>query len=119
MANMTPTDYDSAARILAGGRNKDQRKIANNTWLEHIGDAYAVRLHGTDVVRFYKDGTVVFSTGGWHTRTTADRLNAYAPGGIRFMIRKGEMLAVLGRDYDNPIPFHDSMRYDPRRGRLV
>ena len=115
----TPTDYDTAAHVLEGGRDKSERTIANNTKLVRRGHDIAVRLHRTDVVTFHQDGTVTFDTGGWHTATTRDRLNTYAPGGIRFSIQKRELMVILNRDFDSPVPFKDGMRYDPRRGRLV
>jgi len=115
-----PTDYDSAEYILAGGRNKDERTIANNTKLIRRGRGdIAVRLHWTDVVTFHRDGTVTFNTGGWHSRTTVDRMDTYAPGGIQFCIRKGTVKVILNRDFDNLIDFRDGMRYDPRRGRIA
>jgi hypothetical protein len=115
----TPTDYDTAAHILAGGRDKSERTIANNTKLVRRGNDIAVRLHRTDVVTFHRDGTVTFNTGGWNTVTTRDRLNTYAPAGIRFGQKKGTLYAYVGGGWDNPVPFRDGMRYDPRRGRLV
>lgn len=116
---MTPTDYDSAARVLAGGRSKDSRKIANNTWLERRGDhEIAVRLHGTDVVTFHDDGSVTFRTGGWNTSTTRARLNAYAPAGAQFFTRKGRMY-FTGKGFETPLEPTEGMRYYPRTGGVI
>ena len=79
------------------GRCKDSRKVGNNTYLIRRGEGYcrhadtgkplpgtivpeddiAVRLHYTDVVTFKCDGDIVLSSGGFHTRTTKDRINQY------------------------------------------
>lgn len=65
------------------GRNKDNRKLGNNTYAERRnGDAIAIRLHQTDILTFHADGRIVANTGGWKTRTTKDRLNQYLPDTI-------------------------------------
>lgn len=65
------------------GRNKDSRKLANNTYLQRRdGDKFAVKLHDTDVVTINPDGTYVLNSGGWQTMTTKARINEYAPGYI-------------------------------------
>lgn len=62
---------------------RDRRKLQNNTYLERRDNgALAVALHSTDVLTFYPSGHVTLNTGGWLTRTTADRINTYLPAGI-------------------------------------
>jgi len=39
------------------------------------GDAIALRLHNTDVVTFYPNGSLVLDSGGWLTPTTKERMN--------------------------------------------
>ena len=78
--------FDSFEQRLDG---RDSRKVGNNTYLERntfydraadrIASFIGVRLHGTYVVRAYEDGTVSLHTGGWHTVTTKDRINAWSP----------------------------------------
>jgi len=57
-------------------------KIDNNTYLLR-GDngAIHVRLHQTNIVTYSPDGTATFNTGGWPTRTTRDRIDAWIPAG--------------------------------------
>ena len=50
-------------------------KICNNTSLERRGDAFAVRLHATDVITFHADGRIELNSGGWLTITTKGRIN--------------------------------------------
>lgn len=39
----------------------------------------ALRLHSTDCVIFYPDGSVAYDTGGWHTVTTFAFINEHGP----------------------------------------
>lgn len=67
--------------------NRDSRKVAGNTHLIKMQDAdgnffVGLRFHGTVIIEFHTDRTVVF-TGGWETVTTKRRLNEFLPvGGI-------------------------------------
>jgi hypothetical protein len=80
--------YETADAKLQG-RCKYRRKLANNTYLERNYERYrlhteqdpyiAVRLHNTEIIRFYPDGRVRVNTGGWNTITTRDRLNRFMP----------------------------------------
>jgi len=82
-------NYADAAALLAG-RCKDRRKLQNNTYLERRapfyrrtgpahGDAFAVRLHATDILTLVAAGRMELDTGGWNTVTTRDRLSFYLP----------------------------------------
>ena len=79
------TTYEKAADIFATARNKDHGKpLANNTRLIRLGledekDILAVRLHDTNVVTYNPSGKIEFTTGGWHTVTTKDRINRFSP----------------------------------------
>jgi hypothetical protein len=86
---MTIDSYEKAEKFLAGGKNKNSRKDCNNTWIERRGEDIAVRLHETDVVLYKKDGGFVLDTGGWHTVTTKDRINGYAPHGVKVYSDRG------------------------------
>lgn len=81
--------YEQAEKFLAGGKNPNSRKHANNTWIERRGDNIAVRLHSTDVVLYRPDGSFVLNTGGWHSVTTKDRINGYVPADVRVYSDKG------------------------------
>jgi hypothetical protein len=86
---MTIRSYEQAQKFLAGGRNKLSRKSENNTWIEQRGENIAVRLHNTDVVLYKPDGGFVLDTGGWHSVTTKDRINGYAPHGVKVYSNDG------------------------------
>ena len=68
--------YAEADQSLQG-RNRESRKIANNTYLHREGEDIAIRLHNTDIVRFKPNGDIVLDSGGWLTVTTKQRMNEY------------------------------------------
>jgi hypothetical protein len=86
-----PINSYSEARALLNG--KDRRKLCNNTYLVERArasdtpgiteTAVAVRLHQTDILTYWGDGSIEVSTGGWNTNTTKSHLNAYLPRGVR------------------------------------
>lgn len=52
------------------------RILANNTRVERISeDCYAVRLHATNIVVYYRNGRIEINSGGWQTVTTKARIN--------------------------------------------
>lgn len=79
----TIASYADAAAFMAAHRDRrtDTAKLAHNTVVRvvegnKIGeDGYAIRLHSTDIVTFYKDGTVKLDSGGYQTVTTKARMN--------------------------------------------
>jgi hypothetical protein len=82
-------NYQQAAAQLIG-RCRDRRKLANNTHLvRRDTDEIAVRLHATDVLTFFADGRIRVNTGGYHTVTTVDRINAFLPGPWRVSRYRG------------------------------
>lgn len=59
------------------------KKLATNTYLiERPPDAYAIKLHQTDIITAYKDGRVVFNTNGWITNVTMARIQEYLPADL-------------------------------------
>lgn len=65
------------------GRNKDSRKLANNTYLVRKDNGnIAVRLHNTDVVTYHPNGNIFFTSGGYRTVTTKDRMNGFSPATV-------------------------------------
>lgn len=82
-----PTSYQSAAAYLG---KKESRPGGNNTRVVRRGpDAIAIRLHATDVVTFYADGSALLNTGGWETVTTGQRMRdcgfpVYGVGGLTY-----------------------------------
>lgn len=67
--------YKKATEILNG---RDKRKIDNNTYLERVGEVFAIRLHSTDIIKIYPDETQVITSGGYRTATTKKRINEYS-----------------------------------------
>lgn len=51
-------------------------KLADNTYLQKRGNAFAVRFYNTDVVMIRPDGTYRLNSGGHRTVSTKNRMNA-------------------------------------------
>jgi hypothetical protein len=82
---------------VTGKKSDHRKKLANNTYAERRGfrvyDAQpdngeseerpriAIRLHGTDILTFWPDGSFRVNNGGWSTMTTHQRINDYIPDG--------------------------------------
>lgn len=69
------TTYNECLEIL---KNRDTRKVANNTYMHKIdNDSIGIRLHDTDVVTVYKNNSIKLDSGGWLTVTTKSRINEH------------------------------------------
>lgn len=88
------TSYDEAVKRLG---NRDSRKVANNTYMQRRENGtIAIRLHSTDVVTFHPDGRVTLDAGGWRTVTTKQRMNLFAPAGVRISQDRGLWTVQVG-----------------------
>lgn len=78
-----PIAYEMTDKILRTGRN-GRRKLQNHTYMERIDEhTVGVKLHDTYVVKLHDDGSTSLDSGGWHTMTTKDRINAYLPSHVQ------------------------------------
>lgn len=103
--------YEDARRMAAGRA----RKLAHNTYLVTDGapEWYAVRLHSTNVVTYYQDGSVGLDSGGWRTVTTKDRINRFSP--LRVWGDKGAWYVALSPVSTCIVAFADEMTWHPER----
>jgi hypothetical protein len=70
--------------------NKDERKIAHNTYVhKRLDDNIGIKLWRTDIIVINKLNNIRVYTGGWESRTTADRLNQLLPSKVRVYSKKG------------------------------
>ncbi len=75
-----PTSFLEASAYLNG---KKSLKLAGNTYLEPREDgSIAVRYYATDIVTYYKNGSIKLNNGGWRTVTTKERMSAFTPFSI-------------------------------------
>lgn len=97
---------------------RGSKKLCNNTYLHRnaLGIDICVKLHGTDVLTFKPDGSVVYNTGGWHTNTTKDRMNAYGADGFYIWQDKG--VWSLGRA-KGPRKLYKDEIIITKRGRII
>jgi hypothetical protein len=98
-------NHAEAVKMVRGKRNKDSRKIGNNTYAEILhDDTVAIKLHSTYVVKINPNGTYTLNSGGWQTVTTKDRINQYSP--VRVYQRDFSWyVKINGKEY----PFMDGM----------
>jgi len=93
------------------GQCKTVRKVGNHTYMRRVtddGETYiAIILHNTDVVRAFRDGSVQLNSGGWHTKTTADRIRRYMP-------HPWTMHAYLGRWFITNMDTWDATHEGPK-----
>jgi hypothetical protein len=72
--------------LMDFAKTRRARKLAHNTYLSV--DIYApfteigITYHNTEIVTYYSNGSVRLNSGGWHTSTTKERINAFTPKGI-------------------------------------
>ena len=66
---------------------RSERKVLNNTILRDLGDRLVLAYQGNEIAGWTSDGMTQFTTTGWATTTTHDRLNAMIPAGARFFTR--------------------------------
>jgi hypothetical protein len=74
-------NYQSAFDLAKTARDGRKKPIGNNTWLIidliDKDEVVSVRLHQTDIVTFWPDGSIVLNSGGWETNTTKSRINDF------------------------------------------
>lgn len=107
-------------RIVAHGKPALSKRVANHTYAElrihragavtapetvqewdelpTAQQAVAIRFHKTDVVLYHSDGTIVLSSGGWHTNSTRARINDWLPRRVFLNNHRGEWWVAVGAD---------------------
>jgi hypothetical protein len=68
------------------------KKIDNNTFAARapLGGSILITLHHNAVLEFFPDGACRYSSCGWRTPTTKDRLNRFGLPGVRVYQRSGQ-----------------------------
>jgi hypothetical protein len=67
-----------AEQLHGVGEYVSARKVANNTVERILADGTRIiRLHLTDIVTIYSNGTIEVNSDGYQTSTTKDRINTY------------------------------------------
>lgn len=84
IANKNVKSYEQALRFLNG---KKERPFAHNTRIEfedgnlQNGGVVVIKYHGNPITIFHPDLTI-FSSCGWKTSTTKERINWFLPDGF-------------------------------------
>ena len=71
--------YQEAVTLI---KNRNSKKLANNTYLLKDGENFVIRLHETNIVTITPKNHYILNNGGWQTVTTKDRMNRYLPCNI-------------------------------------
>lgn len=87
-------------------KNRESKKLGNNTYLHRIEGGFAIKLHDTDVIELYPSYVKLF-TGGWYSLTTKERLNKYAP------VRLGQEKSIwylYGENWEKQTLFYEGIK---------
>jgi hypothetical protein len=103
---------------ISGQTHRNDRKLANNTYGRIDGDTVAVRLHWTDIVTATAE-EARYSSGGWQTHTTKDRINRYLPSGwvlsqrdfVWYLYRRQYNNATEMWDFVDETEFYDGITF--------
>lgn len=88
------------------GKSK-ARKVANNTYMIETDNGFKIRLHDTDIFEKLPGGVYKLNSGGWHSKTTKDRMHdwLYQETGARlyqknwtWYIQYGDAVPIEYRD---------------------
>lgn len=79
----------------------------------------AIEHHNTDIVRFYPDGDITVTSGGYYSKTTKERIND-ALGKIGHIVQRDFRWYYCpnGNESDK-VPFYDGMVINGQTGQEV
>ena len=104
-------NYESLTEFLNKGRNKNYRRIANNTYVEKEKNLISIRLHETKIITYYSDGKIKLNSGGWKTVTTKQRLNNFTNFAI-YQEKSTWYFCITNNEKENRYYFKDNMEID-------
>lgn len=110
-------NYGTALCTLKGRTSRRMR--GRSTGLKRLSNGeIQLVLHDTAVVTWYPCGAIRLDSGGFRTRTTKDRINAYVPSiRIRTVNRHWVIMTAAhsGRDFEDGMEIDASGRIVDRR----
>lgn len=109
--------YAELDRMLQG-RCRERRKLANNTYARREGDVLYIRLHATDILTFYPDGSVKVYVGRWDTMTTRQRLSRFLPCGYYVYRDRGVTYVKRRWHRDGDVELRDGWVVSPEEVAL-
>lgn len=72
-------DYATAAKFIG---DADWVKIGYETYLARSGKDFVVLHHGSAILRYVSNGTIIGNNHGWTSSTTRNRLHRLTPFGF-------------------------------------
>ena len=106
--------YGEFLKYIEAGKNKEDRPIDNNTRVIKQEHYIAIKLHNTEIIKYFPDGRIRLNSGGWLTITTRDRMNKYSP--IQVYTNKRVWYATFN---DKTYLYQDNMTFDTRNGDVI
>ncbi len=103
IGNVGMTPYSFIIDLLDAKKVKQGKvyKVCNNTELvENDDNSVSVWLHKTEIIRARITGETIIRSGGYQTKTTKDRLNAFLPHSV-YIGQKNWEWSVWGRTWVN------------------
>ena len=95
----------------ANGEIEGSKIVGNNTIeIKYADGRTAIRLHHTDVVTKYPDGSIALSSGGWRTPTTRDRIKNYSP--IIVWTDNRVWYCRMRGEHDKDYAFYDGITFE-------
>ena len=95
-------NYLELQKFFNSGRRPSRlygRTVANNTKVVKTSRGYGIKLHNTVVVDVDENNNYLLDSGGWHSRTTKERINNFSP--VRLSQRNGIWYTQCGQIYDD------------------
>lgn len=99
-------NYKEADKLLKG-RNRNSKKIENNTYLKRSEDTISLWYRDTEAVKFNPNGDMILSHGGYKTRTTRLRINSVLPKGYKIE-QKGDEWYLKDRPFVDGMVLHQN-----------
>lgn len=105
--------FESCTNLI---KNRETKKLANNTYLKKENGNFVVTFHETGIVTVLPDDSLILTTDGYRTKTTKIRLNEYIGNRI---YQKNSIWYITGNNTsDDGIPFYDGITID-KNGNLL
>jgi len=116
-------DYETAFDYLKE-TNRLERKVANNTRIRmHDIGSIILKYHDSDILIYRLNGSILFNSCGFRTRTTKDRLNGFQnliyiyQHDFDWHVSSSKIKAVQ-QDADGCVDFFDGMIVS-REGEII
>lgn len=92
-----PMNRARADHMIGSRQNMAIPKVGNTRMERQKDGSLEIRHHGNTIMTFHADGTRSYTTAGYSSQSTVDRLNAMTPPGVHFRIKDGSAIFEIQR----------------------